>query len=73
MSATQYLQTLAAEDCRVATHGVFTDALFCGTRSQEKMVGFPRQDYLFVEGLVRFIASAVAHALTLAGAVPATH
>ena len=73
MSATQYLQSLAAEDCRVGTHGVFADALVGGTRSQEKMLGYQQQDYLFVEGLVRFFASALAHALTLAGAVPATH
>lgn len=71
MSATQYLQSLAAEDWKVATHHAFTDALADGTLSQEKMAGYLQQDYLFVEGFVRLLASAVAHAPTLADAVPA--
>lgn len=71
MSATQYLQSLAAEDWKVATHHAFTDALADGTLSQEKMTGYLQQDYLFVKGFVRLLASAVAHAPTLADAVPA--
>ncbi|SMX36778.1 TenA family protein [Octadecabacter ascidiaceicola] len=71
MSASQYLQSLAAEDWKVATHHAFTDALADGTLSQEKMAGYLQQDYLFVEGFVRLLGSAVVHAPTLADAVPA--
>jgi thiaminase/transcriptional activator TenA len=71
MSATKNLQSLAADDWKVATHHAFTDALSDGTLSQEKMAGYLQQDYLFVEGFVRLLASAVAHAPTLADAVPA--
>jgi thiaminase/transcriptional activator TenA len=71
MSATQYLQSLAADEWKAATHHAFTDALADGTLSREKMAGYLQQDYLFVEGFVRLLASAVAHAPTLADAVPA--
>ncbi len=71
MSATQYLQSLVTDDWQATTHHAFTDALADGTLSQEKMAGYLQQDYLFVEGFVRLLASAVAHAPTLADAVPA--
>lgn len=70
MSATQNLQSLVADDWHAATHHAFTNALADGTLSQEKMAGYLQQDYLFVEGFVRLLASAVAHAPTLADAVP---
>ncbi|MEP2148722.1 MAG: TENA/THI-4 family protein, partial [Roseobacter sp.] len=71
MRATQFLQSLAADDWKAATHHPFTDALADGTLSREKMAGYLQQDYLFVEGFVRLLASAVAHVPTLADAVPA--
>ena len=70
MSATQYLQSLTADDWQAATHHSFTDALADGTLSQKQMAGYLQQDYLFVEGFVRLLASAVAHAPSLADAVP---
>lgn len=70
MSATQYLQSLVADDWKAATQHPFTDALADGTLSDEKMAGYLQQDYLFVEGFVRLLASAVAQAPTLADAVP---
>lgn len=71
MSATETLQSLAADDWQAATTHAFTDALANGTISKEKMAGYLQQDFLFVEGFVRLLASAVAHAPTLADATPA--
>lgn len=70
MSATQYLQSCVAQDWHSATHHAFTNSLADGSLSREKMAGYLQQDYLFVEGFVRLLASAVAHAPTLADAVP---
>lgn len=70
MSATYDLQSRVAQDWHAATHHPFTNALADGTLSRDKMAGYLQQDYLFVEGFVRLLASAVAHAPTLADAVP---
>ncbi|MDG1168089.1 MAG: TenA family protein, partial [Sulfitobacter sp.] len=70
MSATQHLQSLVAQDWHAATHHPFTNALADGTLSRDKMAGYLQQDYQFIEGFVRLLASAVAHAPTLADAVP---
>jgi len=70
MSATHYLKSLVADDWHAATHHAFTDALADGTISRDKMAGYLQQDYHFIEGFVRLLASAVAHAPTLADAVP---
>lgn len=70
MTATADLQALAGEDWRAATTHPFTSALADGTLSREKMAGYLQQDYLFVEAFVRLLASAVAHAPSLADAVP---
>lgn len=70
MSATQYLQSLVAQDWHAATHHAFTNALADGTLSREKMAGYLQQDYQFIDGFVRLLASAVAHAPTLQDAVP---
>lgn len=70
MSATQHLQSLVADDWHAATRHPFTDALADGTLSRKKMAGYLQQDYQFIEGFVRLLASAVAHAPTLADAVP---
>lgn len=71
MRPTDHLKSLVAEDWQAATHHAFTDALADGSLSLEKMAGYLQQDYLFVEDFVRLLASAVAHAPTLADAVPA--
>ncbi|MCV6585550.1 MAG: TenA family protein [Marinibacterium sp.] len=70
MTPTQHLRDQAAQDWQAATTHAFTDALAAGTLPPERMAGYLQQDYLFVEGFVRLLASAVAHAPTLADAVP---
>ena len=70
MSATNHLQSLVAEDWHAATHHAFTNALADGTLSRVKLAGYLQQDYQFIEGFVRLLASAVAHAPSLADAVP---
>lgn len=70
MTATDDLKNRVAEDWHAATHHAFTNALADGTLSADKMAAYLQQDYLFVESFVRLLASAVAHAPTLADAVP---
>lgn len=69
--ATDHLKSLVAEDWTAATTHAFTDALAEGTLSAEKMSGYLQQDYLFIDGFVRLLASAIAHAPSLADSVPA--
>ena len=71
MRPTDHLRALAAEDWQAATRHAFTDALAAGTLPPEKMAGYLQQDYLFVDGFVRLLASAIAHAPSLADSVPA--
>ncbi|SMX51226.1 TenA family protein [Actibacterium lipolyticum] len=71
MRATEYLRTLASDDWAAATQHAFTDALADGSLSARKMAGYLQQDYLFLDEFVRLLASAVAHAPTLADRVPA--
>ncbi len=71
MRPTDHLKSLAAEDWQAATTHAFTDALADGTLSRDRMVGYLQQDYLFIDGFVRLLASAIAHAPTLADSVPA--
>lgn len=70
MTATEQLKSMVAEDWQAATTHAFTDALADGTLAPEKMAGYLQQDYQFIEGFVRLLASAVAHAPSLADAVP---
>jgi len=70
MSATQCLKSLVADDWHAATHHPFTNALADGTISRDKMAGYLQQDYQFIEGFVRLLASAIAHAPKLVDAVP---
>lgn len=70
MSATETLRAQAADDWHAATTHAFTNALADGTMDRDKMAGYLQQDYLFVEGFVRLLASAVAHAPSLPDAVP---
>lgn len=71
MRPTDHLKSLAAEDWRAATTHAFTNALADGTMPRDRMVGYLQQDYLFIDGFVRLLASAIAHAPTLADSVPA--
>ncbi|MEP2639952.1 TenA family protein [Roseobacter sp.] len=70
MTATTYLQSCAADDWQAATTHSFVYAVADGTMGRDKMAGYLQQDYLFVEGFVRLLASSVAQAPTLADAVP---
>ncbi|WP_350334279.1 TenA family protein [Coralliovum pocilloporae] len=70
MSATDTLKSQASDDWHAATTHAFTNALADGSLAPEKMAGYLQQDYQFIEGFVRLLASAVAHAPSLADAVP---
>ena len=70
MSAIEALRAQTADDWRAATTYAFTDVLADGTLDREKIARYLQQDYLFVEGFVRLLASAVAHAPNLSDAVP---
>ncbi len=71
MRATEHLRSLAADDWAAATQHAFTNALADGSLDADKMRGYLQQDYLFIDGFVRLLASAIAHAPSLADSVPA--
>lgn len=71
MRPTDHLQSLCAEDWQAATRHAFTDQLAAGTLPEDRMLAYLRQDYLFIDGFVRLLASAIAHAPTLPDAIPA--
>ncbi|KAB7615316.1 TENA/THI-4 family protein [Amylibacter sp. SFDW26] len=71
MRPTDYLISLCPEDWDAATKHPFCDALADGTLDLDKMRGYLVQDYQFIDGFVRLLASAIAHAPTLADSVPA--
>ena len=68
---TEYLRSLAADDWQAATRHGFADAVADGSLPAEKMLGYLQQDYLFIDGFVRLLASAIATAPTLPDAIPA--
>ncbi|NRB04450.1 MAG: TenA family protein [Rhodobacteraceae bacterium] len=70
MTATEALKSSVADDWAAATTHAFTNSLADGSLDTAKMAGYLQQDYHFIEGFVRLLASAVAHAPTLADAVP---
>lgn len=72
MRATEYLRIQAEADWDAATNHAFTNALVEGSLDPEKMAGYLQQDYQFIDGFVRLLASTVAHAPTLADGVPGT-
>ena len=71
MRASEHLRDLSGEDWVAATRHAFTDALADGTLDARKMQGYLQQDYLFIDEFVRLLASAIAHAPSLADSVPA--
>lgn len=71
MRPTDLLKSRVQTDWTAATDHAFTRALADGTLPPEKMAGYLQQDYLFLDGFVRLLASAIAHAPTLADRVPA--
>lgn len=71
MGPTDMLKSGVQADWTAATDHAFTRALADGTLPAEKMAGYLQQDYLFLDGFVRLLASAIAHAPSLADSVPA--
>ncbi len=68
---TEMLRQSKAADWQAATTHAFTRELSDGTLPEDKMRWYLQQDYQFVDGFVRLLASAIAHAPTLADSVPA--
>ena len=71
MSATEFLRSQCQSDWDAATQHVFCSELADGTLPISKMKWYLAQDYKFIDGFVRLLATAVAHAPTLADSVPA--
>jgi thiaminase/transcriptional activator TenA len=71
MRPTDHLRTLAGDDWTAATTHPFCTELAQGTLPLNKMRWYLAQDYQFVGNFVRLLASAIAHAPTLADSVPA--
>lgn len=71
MRPTDHLRDRAGEDWTAATTHAFTQALADGSLPLEKMRWYLAQDYQFIGGFVRLLASAIAHAPSLADSVPA--
>ena len=71
MRPTEHLRSLAEADWQAATRHPFCQELAAGTLPRAKMAWYLAQDYMFVDGFVRLLASAIAHAPNLADAVPA--
>ena len=71
MTITETLRDSVQADWTAATQHPFTNALIDGTLDPALMAGYLQQDYHFIDGFVRLLASAIAHAPTLADSVPA--
>lgn len=71
MRPTDHLRSLAGDDWIAATTHPFCTELADGTLPLDKMRWYLAQDYQFVGNFVRLLASAIAHAPTLADSVPA--
>ncbi len=71
MRPTDHLKSLCADDWAACTKHPFCDHLADGSLDLDKMRGYLVQDYQFIDGFVRLLASAIAHAPTLADSVPA--
>lgn len=71
MSVTEYLRSQCQSDWDGATDHAFCRELADGTLPKAKMQWYLAQDYKFVDGFVRLLATAIAHAPTLADSVPA--
>jgi thiaminase/transcriptional activator TenA len=71
MRPSDALRSEAATLWQATTTHAFTEALADGSLPAETMAGYLQQDYLFLDGFARLLACAVAHAPSLADAVPA--
>ncbi|MDA7964183.1 TenA family protein [Ruegeria sp.] len=68
---TDMLRQGRIDDWQAATTHAFTRELADGSLPEHKMRWYLQQDYQFVDGFVRLLASAIAHAPSLADSVPA--
>lgn len=71
MRPSDFLRSLADEDWQAATTHAFCKELADGTLPLNKMRYYLVQDYKFVDGFVRLLASMIANAPSLADSVPA--
>lgn len=71
MRPTEALREASSADWTAITRHPFTVALGNGTLPDAGMAWYLVQDYRFIEGFVRLLAQAIAHAPSLADAVPA--
>jgi thiaminase/transcriptional activator TenA len=70
MGFTDQLRDGVAADWRAVVRHPFTDALAAGTLDTAKMTRYLIQDHRFIDSFVVLLASAVAHAPTLADRIP---
>ncbi len=71
MLATEFLRSQCQADWDLVTDHVFCRELADGSLPEAKMQWYLAQDYKFVDGFVRLLATAIAHAPTLADSIPA--
>ncbi|MBC7155406.1 MAG: TenA family protein [Rhodobacteraceae bacterium] len=71
MRPSEALRAQSQADWTAITRHPFANALGNGTLPDAAMAWYLVQDYRFIEGFVRLLAQAIAHAPTLADAVPA--
>lgn len=71
MRPTEMLRDCAGDDWIAATTHAFCTELAAGTLPEDKMRWYLAQDYQFIDGFVRLLASAIAQAPSLADSVPA--
>lgn len=71
MRPTDQLRSEFSIDWDAATDHAFCKELTDGTLSIEKMKWYLAQDYKFIDRFVRLLATAIAHAPTLADSIPA--
>lgn len=71
MRPTEALKAQFLDDWNAATHHPFCAQLAAGTLPIDKMRWYLVQDYKFIDEFVRLLATTIAHAPTLADAVPA--
>lgn len=71
MRATDRLRSEFSTDWEAATDHVFCKELANGTLPIGKMKWYLAQDYKFIDRFVRLLATAIAHAPTLADSIPA--
>ena len=70
MRATDFLKSSVQSDWDIVTDHPFCKELAEGTLPLDKMRWYLVQDYKFIDGFVRLLATAIAHAPTLVDSVP---